>query len=168
MKKFLLLITVSLCIYSTGQELSKWRFGGGLGLGFGGNGYFGISISPSVGYQINPYVEGGLAIGYQYSKNDWQRENLFSVGPFINVYPIESLFTRVQFEQYIGKGKTETLSGTDIKYDYNESALWVGAGYRSPGKISFYAGMMYNVLYQEDDSIFASGFRPILGVSFGF
>ncbi|MFV0143414.1 MULTISPECIES: hypothetical protein [Empedobacter] len=43
----------------------------------------------------------------------------------------------------------------------------MGAGYQSSGPVRFQAGVMYNVLYKENESIFSSGLQPFMGVSIG-
>ena len=87
MKKFLLFI-ISLTLSNTAfsqinqnQTLNNnWRFGGGLGLSFGNNSYFGFNISPSVGYMVANNLELGATAGYQYAKDDYIKQNLFNVG----------------------------------------------------------------------------------------
>lgn len=175
MRKFICLFILSISLTGFCQEMtkedyspSKWRFGGGLGLGFGSNGYFGFAISPFVGYEIIPQLEGGLTVGYQYSKWSDSKQNLFNAGPYLNYYPIPSLFARAHYEYYTGTNEIEyEFESDNFKYNFNESALWLGGGYRTTGKVQFYAGLMYNVLYQNDSSLFSSGFRPIVGVSVG-
>ena len=176
MKKiiFLLAICFTSTVFSQQEELaddmpSKWRFGGGLGLGFGSNGYFGFAISPFVGYEIIPQLEGGITVGYQYSKWSDSKQNLFNAGPYVNYYPIPSLFARAHYEYYNGTNEIEyDYSADNFKYNFNESALWLGGGYRTTGKVQLYAGLMYNVLYDKSSSLFSTGLRPILGVSVGF
>lgn len=147
---------------------SKWRFGGGLGLGFGSNGYFGFAISPFVGYEIIPQLEAGATVGYQYSKWNDSKQNLFNFGPYLNYYPISFLFARAHFEHYTGKNKFDYGSIGSGSYTFDESALWLGGGYRSTGRVQFFAGIMYNVLYKEETSLFSTGLRPIVGISVGF
>lgn len=163
MKKWILLC----CVLSSGlifgqrdNSQNKWHLGGYVGASFGSE-YTGFSISPSVGYELFPNLVAGATAGYQYSKRREVKQNLFSFGPFVNFYPINTLFLRAHFEHYIGNQKL----GSET-YDFNEDALWLGAGYRSPGRVQFFAGVMYNVLYKEGESLFSSGFRPIAGVSF--
>ena len=177
MKKFLLtrllLISIGTIAQETSdnvQQPSKWRVGGGIGLGFGNNDYFGFSISPAIGYEITPMIEAGVSAGYQYSKWSYAKQNLFNFGPYVNFYPINFLFIRSHFEHYVGTHKWESGNPnvSNIKENYDESALWLGGGYRSPGKVSFHIGMMYNVLYKENSSIFSTGLRPMAGVSIGF
>lgn len=171
MKKIILLLVLicSVNIFSqeTPAESSKWRFGGGLGLSFGSNDYFGFAISPFAGYEITPMLEAGVTAGYQYSKWSDSRQNLFNFGPYVNFYPIQNLFLRTHFEHYIGTNKIDYEFEGSYKYNFEESALWLGGGYRSSGKVQVFGGLMYNVLYKEDQSLFSTGLRPIFGVSVG-
>ncbi len=175
MKKILFLFTLSISISVICQEQtpiknvsSNWRVGGGLGLGFGNNSYFAFAISPFAGYEILPQLETGVTAGYQYSKWSDSRQNLFNVGPYVNYYPIPAIFLRSHYEFYTGTNKYEYgFNDESYSYNFNESALWLGGGYRSTGRIQFFAGMMYNVLYKKETSLFSSGFRPIVGVSVG-
>ena len=175
MKRILTLIVLSISVLVLAQQnemntekLNKWRFGGGLGLGFGSNGYFGFAISPFVVYEIIPQLEGGLTVGYQYSKWSDSKQNLFNAGPYLNYYPIPSLFARAHYEYYTGTNEIEyEFEADNFKYNFNESALWLGGGYRTTGKVQLYAGLMYNVLYDKSSSLFSTGLRPILGVSVG-
>lgn len=156
--------TFSQVSISTAHNENKWRIGGYAGLNFGSD-YFGVGIAPSVGYAVSGTVETGITAGYQYSKQDYLhdeiKQNLFSFGPYVNYYPIRSLFLRAHYEYYLGNQKFDSQT-----YDFNENALWLGGGYRTPGRVQLFVGAMYNVLYQEGDSLFSSGFRPIIGVSF--
>lgn len=177
MKKYLLFIislTLNSVIYAQinqNQQIeNNWRFGGGLGLSFGNNSYFGFNISPSVGYMVANNLELGTTAGYQYAKDDYVKLNLFNAGPYINFFPIENIFLRANFMYYTGKQKynNRTPYYNDVyEADLDESALWLGAGYQSGGPIRFQAGIMYNVLYKENESIFSSGFQPFMGVSVG-
>ena len=177
MKKILLFIfsltlsTLAFSQVSQNQSIeNNWRFGGGLGLSFGNNSYFSFNISPSIGYMVaNNFEVGGIA-GYQYGKDDYYKQNLFNVGPYINFYPIENIFLRANYMYYTGKQKYENSSpfyNSVSEIDIDESALWLGAGYQSSGPVRFQAGVMYNVLYKENESIFSSGLQPFMGVSIG-
>lgn len=146
----------------TSHEQSRWRVGGNIGLSFGNNDYFGLAISPSIGYKITRELEGGVTAGYRYSKWSHSKQNMFNVGPYINYYPINSIFLRSHYEYYTGNQKYDNIAKTR---NFDESALWVGGGYRSGGPVKIYVGLMYNVLYKKDNSVFANGLRPIGGVS---
>ncbi len=171
MKKFLFVVLVMSSVNLLGQinlpvanQTSDWRLGGGLGLNFGSDDYFGIAITPFLGYEITPEVEAGVLVGYQYSSWKYSKQNLFNAGPYINIYPIANLFLRVNYEYYTGSNK---IKSTNQQFDFNEDALWVGIGYRSTGRVQFYTGLMYNVLYDDSSVIFSNGLRPIVGVSVG-
>lgn len=174
MKKLLLFIislTLSSTIYAqTNQNQplnNNWRFGGGLGLSFGNNGYFGFNVSPSVGYMIANNLELGATAGYQYAKDDYAKLNLFNAGPYVNFFPVENLFLRANYMYYTGKQKYNERYNYNYETNLDESALWLGAGYQSSGPVRFQAGVMYNVLYKENESIFYSRFQPFMGVSIG-
>lgn len=139
----------------------KWRVGGSIGFGGGNNG-FAMNISPFVGYQIAPKLEGGVSAGYQYVKSGDYKTNLFSGGPYTNFYFAEGFFARGHYEYYTG---TQKVKGLSEKFKFDESALWLGAGYQNQGAIRYQAGIMYNVLYNEDDSIFNSPIRPFGGIA---
>jgi len=140
-----------------------WRVGGGVGMSFGSNDYVGISVSPFVGYKIIESLEAGVSTGYQYAKRTHTKQHLFNVGPYLNFYPIPEFFARLQYEYFRGSSKNRS---TNQSYNFDENALWVGAGYRNSGPVQFYAGIMYNLLYSNKSDVFTNGFRPIAGVSF--
>ncbi len=173
MKKILLVtLTLFFIQLSFGQEFnfstSKWRAGGGLGLGFGDNSYFGFNVSPFVGYEFSRIIEGGATLGLDYGKDDFYKRTLFSIGPYLNFNFVPSFFGRVHYEYFTGKSKYE-FEGVDNRSDsFNENALWIGAGYQSTGRTRFQTGLMYNVLHDDNSRIFGSAFRPYAGVSFGF
>ena len=147
---------------ASGFQDGKLRVGGGLGLGFGNNGYFGFNISPYAGYMLTPQLEGGMTVGYQYAKNDFVKWSMFSVGPYANYYIGQMFFARAHYEYFTGNQEEES---TGAEYDFDESALWLGGGYQSTGRVRFQAGLMYNVLYDEDESIFSSALRPFAGIA---
>ncbi len=169
MKRAIFLIFLFYTAFSFGQiNLPKangnneWRVGGTAGVNFGNNNYFGFSISPFVGYRVSSLVEPGITAGYLYSKSDFIQQNLFHFGPYVNIYPVDNLFLRTQYEYYFGKLESQS---TNYSRNISENALWIGGGYRSGGAVQLYVGLMYNVLYDGDKSFFSSGLRPIAGVS---
>lgn len=169
MKKILTALFLSYSIFAISQvttqtQTNNWRVGGGIGLGMGSNDSFNFNISPFIGYEITPQVEAGISAGYQYSKWKYSKTNLFNIGPYLNAYPFQGLFLRAHYEYYTGNIKNRVDS--NYSENFEENALWLGGGYRSTGKVQFYTGLMYNVLYKEDDSkIFSNGLRPIAGIS---
>lgn len=178
MKKYILLLLVSFSLCAYGQigltkSAQNWRFGGNVGLNFGSNDLFAFNISPFLGYMIAPQLEGGATLGYQYSSQKHWRSNLFSVGPYLNYYPIANLFLRGHYEYFTGNHKYKVDGVEQFSQTIDENALWLGGGYVSGvGPVRFYAGLLYNVLYDnkkdEGRRIFDNGFRPYAGVSVGF
>lgn len=169
MKKsiFLFFLLISIPAFSQlamGTSFGKFRVGGGLSMSFGNDSFFGVSVYPSVGYMLMPGLEAGVTVGYQYSGWKTAKSNLFSAGPYLQFFPIDELFLRSHYEYFTGKTKFKDNS---YSINYDESALWLGGGYRSGGKVSFYAGLEYNVLWKKDESIFSNAYRPIVGVSIG-
>lgn len=170
MKKlfFLSLLTLGVSIglaqvsFQSNSSDGKLRVGGNLGFNFGNNSYFGFNVSPSAGYMLMDNLEAGITVGYQYAKNDFYKSNLFSGGPYANYYIMPELFARAHYEYFTGN---QTIKRNDYKVDFDESALWIGGGYQSTGPIRFQAGLMYNVLYKENKSIFSSALRPFAGAS---
>lgn len=174
MKKYFLITLIFLGYFSlaqiqmnsTNHTSSNWRMGGGIGLSFGSNDRMDFNISPFVGYAISPQIETGITTGYQYAKWGNYQQNLFNIGPYVNVYPIQQLFLRAHYEYYTGNQKHKSSVYGNSSHNFDDSALWLGGGYRTTGPIQFFTGVMYNVLYENNSSsIFSSGLRPIIGVS---
>ncbi|MBS9768206.1 MAG: hypothetical protein KGV44_11815 [Flavobacteriaceae bacterium] len=141
---------------------NPWRFGGNFGLNFGGNSTH-IQIAPALGYMLTPKMEVGGSVGYTYHKYNDTKANIFSTGIFSNYQVIPQAFARINYEHHMGKQKFQNSSNS-----FSENSLWVGAGYRSLGRVGFQAGIMYNVLHNKDNSIYNSPWRPFAGVSFNF
>ncbi len=158
---------------SQSPNSGKWTFGGNIGLGPSDNGGFQFSIAPEVGYRTSDNLEIGCALGYNYFKNDFYKSNFFNAGPYVNYSIMQNLFLRAQYQYLFGNSKTEdgyTFNGLNNSQDISESALWLGGGYqnRIGDNVYYKIGVMYNVLYNEDDSIYGSAFLPIGGITFGF
>lgn len=142
---------------------NRWRVGGNIGLSFGSNDYFGFGIAPSIGYKITESLEGGITVGYRYSDWKYSKQHMLNTGPYLNYYAIQNLFLRAHYEYYNGTQKNKLTSNSS---SFDENALWLGAGYQSGGRVKVYFGLMYNVLYKDNESIFSNGIRPIGGISF--
>lgn len=146
------------------SKQNKWRVGGGIAMNFGNHGALALNLSPFIGYELLPYLETGVSTGYQYSKYNDVKQHLFSVGPYLNFYPMQSLFVRAHYEYYTGSAKFKYLNQSS---SFDENALWIGGGYRTGGRVQMYIGILYNVLYKENRSLFTEAYQPIVGISFG-
>lgn len=138
------------------------RFGGGLGLSFGSD-FFSASISPSVIYQDNPYWAAGLGLNFSYA----EQEDLYSArivgGSIIGlINPMRSLQLSAEFEElYVNRNFTAELNFADRNYWY--PALFLGAGFVS-GPVTI--GVRYDVLYDDEDSIYSNAWMPFVRVYF--
>lgn len=160
MKKYLLLIFLLFAIFTNAQQINDpkfWdhvHFGGGFGLGFGSN-QTTIAISPSAIYEFNEMFALGLGGSYLYAKNNDLKSNVFGASIISLFNPLNEVQLSAEFEQLFVTQKQ--LGFDDYSFDY--PALYLGAAYRVGW---FAAGLRFDVLYDEDKSIFASPFSPII------
>lgn len=174
MKKFMipLFLTVSGFVFSQVEtetpveNTNRWTFGGGIGLGFGSQNAFYLSASPRVGYRLTDDLEAGAAGSVSWQTSDYYRSTMFGVGPFLNYYIARTFYVSANYQHYF-------INYRDKYYDYkmngNEDALYLGGGYMQRiGTNSFLQlGLMYNVLWKENSSIFSSGLVPNIGFVVG-
>jgi len=152
-----------------GSENSRWTFGGGASLGFSGGSYgtgTTIGISPRVGYLISDNFEIGAAAGFTWGNSSYYSSTMFGVGPFANYYFSRNFFISGLFQEYFYNQKDKYNS---LKYSGDEAALYLGAGYMQNvgNRVYLQIGAMYNVLYDDQKSIFGSGFVPNFGIVYG-
>ena len=159
MKKLTLLLFISFSATAFSQNDSIptfWdhvKFGGGFGFGFGSNNTT-LAIAPSAIYTFNDQFAFGVTTSYLYSKNYNLKTNVFGAG-LVGLYnPFEFLQVSAEFEQSFASQKM----GFE-KEHFNFPALYVGLAYRSGW---FGAGLRYDILYDENESIYASAFSPIV------
>ena len=173
-RKKIALLSIIACLlfgftYSQEQTQKKksdfWdhvRFGGGVGLNFG-DGYFSGTLAPSGIYQFDDQFALGVGLSASYYK----RKNLYRStvlgGSIIGLFnPIREIQLSSEFEQlHVNRDFNQTPIGTsgsiDDKYWY--PALFLGAGYRSG---NFTIGIRYDVLYDENKSIYADPWMPFM------
>ena len=138
------------------------QFGGGLGVSFG-NGNFSGTISPSAIYNFNSYVAMGPSLIFSYQSNDVFNATLYG-GSWITLFnPIREIQLSAEIEQL--RVHTEVKNNFDIliKDNFWNTALFLGAGYRA-GFVTI--GLRYNVLYKDDDSVYATAWNPFVRVYF--
>ena len=139
------------------------RFGGGVGLNFG-DGYFSGTLAPSAIYQFDNICSLGRGLSGSYYK----RENLYNStvlgGSIIGlINPIREIQISSEFEQLnVNRDFDQNYVGNaDDNYWY--PALFLGAGYRNG---NFTIGIRYDVLYDENKSIYADPWMPFIRVYF--
>lgn len=157
MKKYILFVVLSTSLTLFSQQKSEFwdnvRFGGGFSLGFGSTTT--IAISPSAIYDFNNGFSLGTGLSYQYSKYDNFSSNVYGFS-ILGLYqiPVVNLQFSSEFEQlYLNQN-----NGIDT-YKTNYPALHLGLAYQQ-GSVSF--GVRYDVLYDEDKSIYTSPFSPFV------
>lgn len=170
-RKKIALLTIIGCLifgfsYSQEQTQKKksdfWnhvRFGGGIGLSFG-DGYFSGTIAPSGIYQFDDQFALGIGLSASYFKRKELYKSTVLGGSIIGLFnPINEIQLSSEFEQlHVNRDFDEDfVTNTDDKYWY--PALFLGAGYRSG---NFTIGIRYDVLYDEDKSIYADPWMPFM------
>ncbi|MWB96556.1 hypothetical protein GON26_19500 [Flavobacterium sp. GA093] len=140
----------------------KVQFGGGLGLGFG-SGYTDISVMPSAIYNVNEIVAVGVGLqfGYLSSKNNYS--SFIYGGSLVGlVNPIPQIQLSAELEQ-VRVNTDYNFEGGDFSDNYWNTALYLGAGYRT-GNVTI--GGRYDVLFNDDRSLYGSAFMPFVRVYF--
>lgn len=161
-----LLVTVLFVMLFTPQAQAQFarsnfwdrvNFGGGLGLNFGQD-YFAANVSPSAVYNFNPYFAAGPGLSYSYIKNGSYKSSIIggSIIALINPLPIIQLSAEFE-ELYVNQNAN--FDGGSFTDEFWNSALFLGAGYRS-GPVTI--GARYNVLYNDDNLIYASAIQPFI------
>lgn len=148
------------------EKNNRWTFGGGIGFGFGSNSMFNLQASPRVGYRVTDDLEAGITGTVMWQTSDFYNSTMFGVGPFVNYYFARSFYVSGNLQHFFINYKDKYY---DFKSSDEETALYLGGGYlQRIGNNSFLQlGIMYNVLYKENNSIFASGLVPSIGFVVG-
>ena len=147
------------------QESNFWqnvRFGGGIGLSFGGDGFFSGTLAPSAIYDFNNQFSMGLGLNGTYNslKNSYNSTILgASVISLFN--PIDQLQVSGEFEYLNVNQKFDNNLFEDRNYWV--PALFVGLGYRVNNVT---LGIRYDVLYDRDKSVYVDPLTPFFRVFF--
>lgn len=153
---FFILISLTGFSQVVDSQPSFWddvQFGGGLGFGFGSSSTT-ISVAPSAIYNFNPKFSLGLGASYLYSKSGNLKSNVFGASILSLYNPFEQFQFSAEFEQLFVNQKLGALKLDNFDYP----ALYLGAAYRIG---NFSAGLRYDILYDDDKSIYASAFSPV-------
>lgn len=140
------------------------QFGGGLGLGIG-SGYTDISVMPSAIYNVNEIVAVGVGLqfGYLSSKNYYS--SFVYGGSLIGlVNPIPEIQLSAELEQVRVNTDYERINNfPSYTENYWNTALYLGAGYRT-GSVT--VGARFDVLFNDERSLYGSAFMPFVRVYF--
>ena len=151
-------------VTNTNQFWEKVQFGGGLGLGIG-SGYTDISVMPSAIYNVNEIVAVGMGLqfGYLSSKN-YYNSYVYGGSVITLVNPIPEIQLSAELEQVRVNTKYESNnSRPSFSDNYWNTALFLGAGYRT-GNVTI--GARYDVLFDDERSLYGSAFMPFVRVYF--
>ena len=147
------------------QKSNFWKdvhFGGGLGLGIG-SGYTNIMVAPSAIYNVNEYFSTGLGAQYSYvSSRYYFNSHLYGVSLIELFNPIPEAQISVELEQ-LRVNNTYTQFNPEIKDNFWNTALFLGAGYRAENVT---IGIRYNVLYKEANNVYSRAWLPFVRVYF--
>ena len=137
------------------------RFGGGIGLSTGSN-IFSATLAPSAIYDFNSQFSLGLGLsGSYFSQKNFAKSTILG-GSIISLYnPIKEIQLSGEFEQNHVSRNFNNSAFIDDKYWI--PAFFVGAGYRTRN-VTF--GVRYDLLYDENKSIYANAWAPFVRVYF--
>ncbi len=116
-----------------------------------------IGVSPSAIYNFNDSFSAGISVSYLYSKqrNISKPLNAYGTSIIALFNPIAELQVSSEYEiNFLRQGE---LSQT-------VPALYFGVGYRTGRNIA--VGVRYDVLYNENKSLYASAITPFVRVFF--
>ncbi|NQY07430.1 MAG: alpha-ketoglutarate decarboxylase [Flavobacteriaceae bacterium] len=136
-------------------------FGGGLGVGIG-DGFTSIGVAPSAIYVFNDHTAAGVGLNFNYSTSRDDFKATVVGSSLIGLFkPIDEIILSSEFEMSRVSFKDEILN-TSRNYWY--PALFLGAGY----SVSNFGaiGIRYDVLYNEEDSIYGTALLPFVRVYF--
>ncbi|MCH9660409.1 MAG: alpha-ketoglutarate decarboxylase [Bacteroidetes bacterium] len=147
------------------QEFQFWdrvRFGGGIGLSFS-DGFFSGTLAPSAIYQFNDQFSAGVGLNGTYNSLKDRYTSTIIGGSILTLFNvIPEIQLSAEFEELnVSRSYDDALGLENDNYWY--PALFLGAGYRS-NNVTF--GIRYDVLYDEQDSIYANAWAPFIRVYF--
>ncbi len=161
---FLVISTIATFAQDPKPKSAFWsqvRFGGGLGLGFT-NGGFNAAVSPSAIYQVNDQFAAGLSLNFNYAKFNDDKLLAFG-GSVLTLYnPIRYIQLSAELEQ-LRINRSFDDGTIRLENDYWSPALFLGVGYTN----NFMTiGIRYNVLHDDNESIYANDWMPFVRVYF--
>ena len=149
------------CYAQDNNFWSKVRIGGNIGIGFTDDTFNGI-LAPSAVYDFNNQFSMGFGLNFGYTDSRNFTATNYGASLITLYNPFPSLQLSAEFEQ-MGVSRNFEIDGEDFSDNYWYPALFVGAGYRI-GFVSI--GLRYDVLYDENKSIYASAYAPFVRVFF--
>ena len=144
------------------DENTFWQnvqFGGGLGVGFS-NGFFSASISPQAVYNFNSQFGLGLGLNATIANQKNRFKSTILGGSIIGLYnPLNEIQLSAELEQLNIDQNFDENFVSNADNNFWNTALFLGVGYRTRNVIF---GIRYDVLYDEDKSIYAEPWLPFV------
>jgi long-subunit fatty acid transport protein len=139
------------------------QFGGGLGLSIG-SGFTDVMVAPSAIYNFNQYVSMGVGLqGSFVSQRDYYTSAIYGANLITLFNPIEEAQVSLELEQVRVNSTFQTVGGSNIKDNFWNTGLYVGAGYRMDNVT---VGVRYNLLFDKDKSVYSDALMPFIRVYF--
>lgn len=136
------------------------RFGGGIQLSVG-SGFTTVGISPSGIYEFSDKLAAGLGVSYLYSRYKLQdiTYNVYGASALVLYNPMKEIQLSSEFEEL-----NVMRNNSGDKDSYFLPAWYMGAAYSMGRRAAI--GIRYDVLYDEEKSIYDSAFTPFIRVYF--
>lgn len=138
-----------------GFQKDRLFTGGTFSLGFS-NGYFLAGISPEFGYNLAPWLDGGIVANYNYTSQqdilyvgDKAHQSVYGGGVFTRIFPVSFLFAQGQLEHNFIRLKYFNPAGSTERQQAEATSLLVGPGYsagREGGGAYGYLAVLFDVL----------------------
>lgn len=147
---------------SISKAPSKLKFGMGFGMNFVGG--TNINVSPNLIYNATDTFRFGGGLQFSLSSIKDVRSTTTIGANVIAFYDLgKTVTTLLEFVELNVATKDQTTEG-EIKDNYWDTALFVGAGFNITRKIT--VGAKYNMLYKEDESVYTSAVVPFVNIAF--
>ena len=153
----------SICSLSAQDEQNNFwnnvRFGGGIGLNFA-NDFFSLTLAPSAIYEFDQTFSAGVGLNATYNSQKNVYKSTILGGSLIG---LANVATVVQLSTELEQLNINRKFDNSLNDNFWNTALFLGAGYRNN---NFTVGIRYNVLHDDDPSIYADAWVPFVRVYF--
>ncbi|WP_434037069.1 alpha-ketoglutarate decarboxylase [Formosa sp. 4Alg 33] len=166
-KNVILILIFSLCFKNISAQNSylsdNIKFGGGIGLSFG-NEFFSGTLEPSAIYQVNPQFAFGAGLNFTYNSQKNFYKSTIIGGTLTALFnPIQTIQLSGEYQQLHVNRKYDNDRVLYKDEKYWSPALLLGIGYQTNNVT---VGVRYDVLYDDDKSIYATPWAPFIRVYF--
>lgn len=139
------------------------EFGGAFGLNIGSD-YTNVVIAPSAIYPINDYFAAGVGLQGSFVSSKDEYTSAIYGGSLIGIFnPIEAIQISLELEQLRVNRSIVTDGGDNIKDNFWNTGLLLGAGYRVD-KVTI--GLRFNLLYKQTDYVYNTAMTPFIRIYF--